>query len=48
MRSELVSQVQQQAIEGRLTALMEAAEITRPEDGAFDPEILSNLDLLRD
>ncbi len=48
VRSELVSQVQQDAIEGRLTALMEAAEITRPEEGAFDPEILSNLDLLQD
>lgn len=48
VRDALAGQVQQQAIEARLVELMEAAEITMPEEGAFDPAILGNLDLLSD
>ena len=48
VRSDLVAQVQQEAIQARLDELTAAATITRPEEGAFDPAILSNLDLLRD
>lgn len=45
---ELAQQIQQAAIETRLQELLDAAEVTRPEEGAFDPTILRNLDLLRD
>lgn len=48
VRGELVSQVQQKAIEDRLAELAEAAEIVRPEEGQFDPEVLSNLELMQD
>lgn len=48
VRVDLVGQVQQAAIQARLDELTEAGEIVRPEEGAFDPAVLSNLDLLRD
>lgn len=48
VRDALAGQVQQQAIEARLAELMDAAEITMPAEGAFDPAILGNLDLLSD
>lgn len=48
VREEIVGQVQAAAIEARLLELTEAGTIVRPEDGAFDPALLSNLDLLRD
>ena len=48
VRPDLVAQVQQEAIQARLDELTTTATITRPEEGAFDPAILSNLDLLRD
>ncbi|SLN32907.1 peptidylprolyl isomerase [Roseisalinus antarcticus] len=48
LRQELTAELQQQAIEQRLMDLEEAAEIARPESGAFDPSVLSNLDLIAD
>ena len=46
VRDELVAQIQQEALESALADLQESAEISLPEDGAFDPAILNNLDLL--
>jgi peptidyl-prolyl cis-trans isomerase C len=48
LRAELEGQVRGQAIEARLTELESAATITRPEEGAFDPTLIGNLDLLED
>lgn len=48
MREELTGALQSAAIETRLAELQEAAEITLPDEGAFDPELLINLDLLKD
>lgn len=48
VREEIVGQVQQAAIEARLAELMGAATITRPDEGAFDPAVIVNLDMLRD
>lgn len=47
VREELTGQLQSTAIESRLTELQDAAEITMPDEGAFDPEVLINLDLLK-
>jgi peptidyl-prolyl cis-trans isomerase C len=46
LRNELVAQIQQAAVEAKLAELTEAAEIVMPEQGAFDPTVLKNLDLL--
>ena len=48
VRDELVAQVQQAAIQAKLEELTITATITRPEDGAFDPTVINNLELLRD
>lgn len=48
VRAELETQIRQDAVEAKLTELMAAATITRPEEGAFDPTLISNLDLLED
>jgi|TARA_B110000503_G_C7110692_1_gene397970 peptidyl-prolyl cis-trans isomerase C len=48
MREELTGALQSAAIETRLAELQEAAEIALPDEGAFDPELLINLDLLKD
>lgn len=48
VRAELSGQIQQQALEARLTELNDAAEISRPDEGTFDPTVLRNLDLLQD
>ena len=48
VRAELVAQVQQAAIQAKLDELTAAATVTRPEEGAFDPAVINNLDLLRD
>lgn len=47
VRQELQAQVQQQAIQDRLAALEQEADITRPEPGEFDPALLGDMDLLR-
>jgi len=46
VRQELFGQVQEAAIQARLTELTDAATVVRPEDGAFDPNLISNIDLL--
>ncbi|MBB5721366.1 peptidyl-prolyl cis-trans isomerase C [Loktanella ponticola] len=46
VRSELMAEVQEAAIQARLAELTEAADIVLPEDGAFDPELLGDLSLL--
>lgn len=46
VRQELFGQVQEAAIQKKLTDLTNAAEVVRPEEGAFDPAVISNLDLL--
>ena len=46
VRSELLAQVQEAAIQARLLELTDGAEIVLPEDGAFDPELLNDLTLL--
>lgn len=46
VRSELMAEVQEAAIQARLTALTEAADIVTPEEGTIDPELLGDLSLL--
>ena len=46
MRPELEDQIRGEAIQARLDELTAAATIVRPEAGAFDPAIITNLDLL--
>lgn len=46
VRQELFGQIQEAAIQARLKELTDATEIVLPEEGAFDPALLSNLDLL--
>ncbi|WP_458792067.1 peptidylprolyl isomerase [Yoonia sp. MH D7] len=46
VRQDLFSEVQETAIQSLLSDLTEAAEITKPEADAFDPTLLSNIDLL--
>ncbi|GGL55596.1 peptidylprolyl isomerase [Wenxinia marina] len=43
---EIAGQIQQEALQARLTELTDAAEIEMPEEGAFDPAVLSDLSLL--
>lgn len=47
VRDQLVSQLQQEAVQAKIKALTDAASITRTEDGAIDPSVLKNLDLLK-
>jgi peptidyl-prolyl cis-trans isomerase C len=46
VRQDLFGEIQEAAIQARLTELTDAATIVRPEAGEFDPNLLSNLDLL--
>jgi len=48
MRDELSGMLQQAAIEARVAELTAAATIVRPEDGAFDPTLITDLGLLAD
>lgn len=48
VREDLASQIQQANIESRLTELEGEAEISRPEEGVFDPSVLTDLDLLEE
>lgn len=48
IRAEIEGAIRDETIQSTLAELSEAAEITRPEDGAFDPAILMELRLLRD
>jgi len=46
IREELTQEVQGAALDAHMEVLMEGAEITRPEEGAFDPAVLQDLSLL--
>jgi len=46
VRQELFGEIQEAAIQARLSELTEAATIVKPEADAFDPSLISNLDLL--
>ncbi len=46
VRGEIEGQLQEAAITARLAELEAATTVTRPEEGAFDPELLGALDLL--
>lgn len=48
VRNEIEGAIREQAIQAALTELTEAAEITRAEEGAFDPALLIDLSILRD
>jgi len=48
VRAEVSEQIRQQRIEEFLLALLDEADIDTPEEGAFDPELILNLDLLSD
>jgi peptidyl-prolyl cis-trans isomerase C len=48
VRGELEAELRQRAIQERLTSLLDSADITRPDAGAFDPAILQDLTLLED
>jgi peptidyl-prolyl cis-trans isomerase C len=48
MRPQLEDQLRGEAIQARLAELEAAATIVRPEAGAFDPAVISNIDLLED
>jgi peptidyl-prolyl cis-trans isomerase C len=46
MRQDIFGEIQEAAIQARLTELTDAADVSKPDEGAFDPSLLSNLDLL--
>lgn len=46
VRGEIENQIRQDAIQSRLDQLMETAEISRPEEGQFDPTVLNDLSIL--
>lgn len=46
LRRELTAELQEGAIQTKLEELREAADVVTPEEGAFDPEILTDLSLL--
>jgi peptidyl-prolyl cis-trans isomerase C len=46
IRSELMAELQEAAIQSRLAELTEAADIVTPEEGTIDPELLGDLSLL--
>ena len=48
VRSELASEIQEQAITETIDSLLETAEIVRPEGIEIDPAVLQNIDLLKD
>lgn len=48
LRAEIAGKLQEELVTSKLAELTAAAEITRPEEGAFDPAVLKNLDLLEE
>ncbi|WP_334064766.1 peptidylprolyl isomerase [Limimaricola cinnabarinus] len=48
VRDDLASQIQQGKIESRLAELESDADVTRPDEGAFDPAVLTDLGLLEE
>ena len=47
IRADIEGAIREQAIQDRLAELTEAAEIVMPEEGAFDPALLTDLSILR-
>jgi len=48
LRDELSNELQQEALNAKITELTEAAEITLPQEGDFDPSVIRNLELLEE
>ena len=48
LRAEIAGKLQEELVTSKLAELTAAAEITRTEEGAFDPAVLKNLDLLEE
>ena len=48
LRDELTAEIHQLALSARIEELTEAAEITLPEEGAFDYSVIQNIELLED
>ncbi len=48
MRDELAGKLQEELVTNKIAELTAAADISRPEEGAFDPAVLKNLDLLEE
>lgn len=46
LRAELTAQLQESALSDRLAELEGASDVTRPEEGAFDPDLINDLSLL--
>jgi len=46
LRAELTTEVQQEELNTLLETLSAAADVTLPEEGAFDPSLIQNIDLL--
>lgn len=46
VREQITQSIQQQAVEGHIDELMKRAEVSRSPQGAIDPSLLSNTDLL--
>jgi peptidyl-prolyl cis-trans isomerase C len=44
---EILGEIQSQAVEDKITALVEAAEIDRPEVKGLTPQEIENVDLVR-
>lgn len=48
LRQDLSNQIQQERLTAKIAELTAAAEITLPEEGAFDPALIQNLELLEE
>ncbi|TNC46419.1 peptidylprolyl isomerase [Rubellimicrobium rubrum] len=48
VRAELEAQIQQEAIQARLSELEAAGQVTKPQPGQFDPAVLNDTSLLED
>lgn len=48
LHDQIAADLQKKAVTDKVVGLTQAATITRPADGAFDPAVLKNLDLLND
>ncbi len=48
IRADIITKLQNEAINAKIEELTAAATITRPEAGAFDPALIANVDLLKE
>ena len=46
MRAELTAELQSKVVDDYLAELTESVTVTKPEEGAFDPSLLTNFELL--